>query len=118
MSEDEINKLSLEGAKSKLRKIFKNPIITVYLSNQKQIEDIANQIDSLKVNISDSDTTVFDNYMKWIDKLPKLREGQDGMRKSIDPSELERERKRRLAPDRNSPEYYAQKRKNKLTESD
>lgn len=111
MKAKDIDKLDLVEAKRLLKKIFSNPLLDIYISTKKQVDDITAQIEAVKIVFGDDEDDKFDDFLKWADKLPKFIDTIYELEKKIDPTELARAKKSRLAPSELKPEFYAKRRK-------
>jgi len=112
MTDKEINALSEKECKSILRQFYKNPAVNMYFSLVKQLDDISEQIENLKVTVGDEDDSdKIDIMFKWAEKGAKFYETVKTLQKNIDQTTLKKEREKRLGAKVGSPEYYAKKKK-------
>jgi hypothetical protein len=112
MKHSYIDKLDLPEAKRILKKVFDSPLLNVYISMKKQVDDITSQIENTPI-VFGQDSDEFNEFIKWGDKVQKLTDLIYDLEKKIDPTELARAKRARLKPSELKPEFYAQQRKDK-----
>jgi len=112
MKGKDIDKLDLPDAKRILKSVFNNPLLNVYISTRKQVDNIAEQIEEAEIRFGE-DSDAFNEFVKWGDKLQKFTDLLYDLETKIDPTELARAKRERLKPSKLKPEYYAKQRKDK-----
>lgn len=108
MNTSEINRMSLNDARERLKLIYGKAEALVYLSLLEQQVEMARQISNVTYNIKEKeDQDVIDLIVKLSEKGEKIQESMAKMLARIDPDIMKEAKTERLSAGKGTPESFA-----------
>lgn len=104
MTESQIKSKSKEELQSILIDIYRSPLIPIYFSIKKQLDNLAKEIENADITLGSKS---YENFIKWAEKSLVFGENIQGLLSKIDPETLRKETEIRLKADDLSPESFA-----------
>lgn len=113
MTKEEISKASREDLEEIVYRFYKSEAeLNLVFTIQDKLESITEAFDNVEVfDISGKNSQAFENFMKFSKESAVIAENIAKIKKGIDPKVFERERAKRRAAKKGSPESFAANRK-------
>lgn len=94
MKAEEIDGLTEEEAKDRLKKFYQSPYIAPYFSVAKQLEKLSEEIENADISIEEK---TFDSFIKWGEKSLIISDNLQVIQSKIDADVLAGEKEKRLS---------------------